>query len=59
MSDANMQQELEDYQMVTTEFEYDCSERNIPDSTFVPPTNVKFVDVMAQMGVSLEDLKQE
>jgi len=59
MPDADMQQEMEEYQVDTADFEYDCSEQNIPDSTFIPPANIKFVDVMEKMGVSLEDLKQE
>ena len=63
MPEVSMKQELAEHQV--DDFKYDCKEQNIPNSTFVPPTNVEFEDVMKGMGAdfegmgnSLEDFKR-
>ncbi len=55
MPDRDAQKELADYQIGN--FNQECSQENIPDSTFVPPAGVDFVDMMEKMGGSIEDFK--
>jgi len=57
MPEFDMQQELADYQ--AGDYKQECSEEAIPDSTFVPPAGIEFMDMMESLGGSLEDLKQE
>jgi len=56
MPDIEMQQELAKHQVA--DFKQDCTDKFIPDSTFVPPSDVEFVDVMESMGKGLENFKQ-
>jgi len=55
MPDSDMQQKLADHQMA--DFKQDCSPKTIPDSTFVPPATIEFVDMMEKLGGSLEGFK--
>ena len=55
MADYDMQQELASYQVEN--FKQECSQENVPDSTFVPPAEVEFIDMMEKMGVNIEDFK--
>ena len=67
MPDVDARKELAEHQVA--DFKQECTEKNIPDSTFVPPTTVEFVDMMEKLGGmveklegaagSLEDFKQE
>jgi hypothetical protein len=57
MPNYDMQQELEESRV--DDYKYECDEQNIPDSTFVPPVGVEFVNKAESMGVGLEDFKQE
>ncbi len=55
MPSADMRQELADYQVA--DFKMDCNPKDIPDSTFVPPAGIEFVDVMEKMGGMVEKLE--
>ena len=54
MPDFDVQAELKKYQV--NDYEYECNQENIPDSTFVPPAGVTFVDMMEKMGEMMEGL---
>jgi len=55
MPDSDSRQELANYQV--DDYKQDCSKKSIPDSTFVPPAGIEFVDMMEKLGGSLEDFR--
>lgn len=52
MPNLTAQQELEG--SMVQDYEYECNEQDIPDSMFVPPAGVTFVDAVEQMGITKE-----
>lgn len=40
-----------------TKFKMECVKRGVPDSEFVPPANVKFIDPTEMQNLSPEDIK--
>ncbi len=55
MPEVNMKEELAD--SMVDDYKYDCKEQNIPDSTFVPPSEIEFRDVMKEMESGLGNFK--